>query len=280
MSSKARVLQVVQIYLHLKGKEIYAMQKVKSISVAAALVGILLGGVPARAGDTIKPIDSCGVLTAGDQSSYVLVNSIQTQNLNCLIIESSNITIDMNGFSIQGSGDGTGILATTPVEGIKIRNGFVRNFAVGISLGGTANVVQNVHVTNNTDTGMILGASNLVDHVVAQANNKNGIIMTAAATIKDSTLRANGDNPSSVGLSVGPGSTVTGNTIWASIGTGLFASLGSTVLGNTVFDSNPGVGISVICPSNVQDNTATGNTIQNLSLNDGIGCNTVDNVAP
>jgi hypothetical protein len=255
------------------------MQKVKPISIAVALVGTLLGGAPARAGDTIKPIDSCGVLSAQDQSSYVLVQSIQAHTFNCLVIESSNITIDMKGFSIQGFGDGTGILATVPVEGIKIRNGFVRNFAVGISLGGTGNVVENVHVTNNTDTGMTLGASSLVDHVVAQANNKNGIVMTAAATIKSSTLRANGNNPSSVGLSVGPGSTVTGNTIWASIGTGLFASLGSTVIGNTVFDSNPGVGMTVICPSNVQDNTVTGNTGGNLFAS-GIGCNAIDNVAP
>ncbi len=253
------------------------MQKAKSFTVAATLVGALLGGATARAGDTIRPIDGCGTLTARDQSSYILVNSIQTNNLNCLIIESSNITIDMNGFSIQGSGEGTGILAPTPVEGIKIRNGFVRNFAIGISLGGTANVVENVHVTNNTDTGMVLGSSNLVDHVVAQANNKNGILMATAATVKNSTLRANGNNPESRGLSVGPGSTVTGNTIWASVGTGLFASLGSTVIGNTVFDSNPGAGITVLCPSNVQDNTAVGNTTGNLFL-EGLNCQSENNV--
>lgn len=253
------------------------MQKVKLLTLAVGLIGTLLGGATARAGDTIKPIDSCGVLSAQDQSSYVLVQSIHSHTFNCLVIESSNITIDMNGFSIHGFGDGTGILATVPVEGVKIRNGFVRNFAVGISLGGTGNVVENIHVTNNTDTGMILGASSIVDHVVAQANNKNGIVTTAAATIKSSTLRANGNNPSSVGLSVGPGSTVTGNTIWASIGTGLFASLGSTVIGNTVFDSNPGIGMTVICPSNVQDNTAIGNTGGNLSLS-GIGCHDDGNV--
>jgi hypothetical protein len=255
------------------------MQKVKLFTLVVGLVGTLLGGATARAGDTIKPIDGCGVLSAQDQSSYVLVQSIYSQTFNCLTIESSNITIDMNGFSLHGFGDGTGILAPVPVEGVKIRNGFVRNFAVGISLGGTGNVVENMHVTNNTDTGMILGASSIVDHVVAQANNKNGIVTTAAATIKNSTLRANGNNPSSVGLSVGPGSTVTGNTIWASIGTGLFVSLGSTVIGNTVFDSNPGVGMTVICPGNVQDNTVTGNTGGNL-FTSGIGCNAVDNVAP
>lgn len=256
------------------------MQKVRLFTLAAALGFAILGGTSAWAEDSIKPIDSCTTLAGKDQSSYVLVQSIQAKQFDCLVIESNNITIDMNGFSIEGFGSGTGILARVPVEGIKVRNGFVRHFAVGISLGGTGNVVENMHVTNNTDTGMVLGASNLVDHVVVQANSKNGIIMNAAATVKNASLRANGNNPSSVGLSVGPGSTVTGNTIWTSVGTGLFASLGSTVIGNTVFDSNPGVGISVICPSNVQDNTATGNTIQNLTLNDGIGCHAADNVAP
>lgn len=256
------------------------MRKVTGFTVATTLVGTLLGGAMAWAEDSIKPIDSCTTLAGRDQSSYVLVQSIQAKQFDCLVIESNNITIDLNGFSIEGFGSGTGILARVPVEGIKIRNGFVRNFAVGISLGGSGNVVENMHVTNNADTGIVLGASSIVDHVVAQANSKNGIIMNAAATVKNASLRANGNNPGSVGLSVGPGSTVTGNTIWASIGTGLFASLGSTVIGNTVFDSNPGVGISIICPSNVQDNTATGNTIQNLTLNDGIGCNAVDNVAP
>jgi len=255
------------------------MQTRKTLPLAGALLGTLLWGALAWAGDTVKPIEECGVLTARQQSAYVLVRSIFTQSPNCLVIDSSNITIDMNGFSIQGGGSGTGILASVPVEGVKIRNGFVRNFAVGISLGGTGNVVENVSVTNNTDTGLFLGASSLVDHVVAQGNFKFGIVMTTAATIKDSTLRGNGNNPGSIGLSVGPGSTVTGNTIWATIGTGLFASLGSTVIGNTVFDSNPGIGMSVICPSNVQNNTATANTGGNISLS-GIGCNFANNVAP
>ena len=254
------------------------MQTRKTLQLAGVLLGTLLWGTTTWAGDTIRPLESCGVLSAQERLSFVLVRSISTQAANCLVIESSNITIDLNGFSIQGFGSGTGIIASAPVEGVKIRNGFVQNFAVGISLGGTGNVVENVNVSNNTDTGMFLGASSLVDHVVAQGNRIHGIVMTTAATIKDSTLRANGSNPTSVGLSVGPGSTVTGNTVWASIGTGLFASLGSTVIGNTVFDSNPGAGMSVICPSNVQNNTLTGNTIGNLFLN-GVDCLAVNNVA-
>ncbi len=255
------------------------MQTVRKFQLAVALMWGLLGGTATWAGDTIKPIDGCGVLTAHDQSSYVLVQSIYTQGPNCLVIQSSNITIDMKGFSIEGSGDGTGILASVPVEGVKIRNGFVRNFFVGISLGGTGNVVENVNVSNNTDTGIFLGASSLVDRVVAQGNRNHGIVMTTAGTIKDSTLRANGNNPDSTGLSVGPGSTVTGNTVWATIGTGIFASLGSTVIGNTVFDSNPGVGMRVICPSNVQNNTVIGNTGGGIILSNST-CLSENNVGP
>jgi hypothetical protein len=193
------------------------------------------------------------------------------------VIQSSGVTIDLNGFNVFGNGTGTGILASVPVEGVTVRNGGVKGFAVGISLGGTGNVVEKVHLTDNTDTGMFLGASGLVDHVVAQGNRSHGIVMGTAATIRNSTMRANGNNPSSVGLSVGAGSTVTGNTIWASIGTGLFASLGSTVIGNTVFDSNPGAGMNILCPGNVQNNTVTGNTTGNVFLN-GVGCLAVNNV--
>lgn len=253
------------------------MQKVKTLTFAAVFGLALLGGATARAGDAIRPIDACGTLTAEDRSSFILVRNIFVAAQDCLVIQSSGITVDLNGFNVLGNGTGVGIFASVPVEGVTIRNGGVKGFAVGISLGGTGNVVENVHVTDNTDTGMFLGASSLVDRVVAQGNRNHGIVMGTAATIRNSTMRANGSNPSSVGLSVGSGSTVTGNTIWASIGTGLFASLGSTVIGNTVFDSNPGAGMSVICPGNVQNNTVTGNTIGNVFLN-GVGCLAVNNV--
>jgi hypothetical protein len=255
------------------------MQMVRKIEFAVALVWALIGGQTVLAGDGIRSIDSCATLEAQSNSSFVLVNNIFSSGQDCLVVNSSNITINLNGFSIVGSGSGTGIVATSPVEGVTVRNGFVKGFALGISLGGPGNLVEEVHVDNNTDTGMFLGTNSLVYHVIAQGNFNNGIIVTTAGTIKDSVLRFNGDNPTSVGLSAGPGSTVTGNTISGSIGTGLFASLGSTVIGNSVSDSNPGVGMSILCPSNVKNNTATANTSANLVLT-GDGCNSVDNVAP
>lgn len=251
----------------------------RKIQCVMALVGVLVSSSPGWAGDSLRPIDHCQVLNAEEQSSFVLVKNIFSLGGNCLTVNSSHITIDMRGFSVIGSGFGVGIDASVPVEGVTIRNGTVKGFGVGVSLAGPGNIVQDMHIDNNTDTGMFLGTSSLVENVVAQGNQKFGIVVTTASTVKDSVLRFNGNNPLSVGLSAGPGSTVTGNTVWGSIGTGLFASIGSTVIGNTVLETNPGVGMSIICPSNVKSNTLTGSTEGNLSLN-GNNCNASENVAP
>jgi hypothetical protein len=251
----------------------------RKICCAVAFVSALVGNSQVRAGDSILPIDHCQVIDAGDRSSYVLVKDIQTSGGTCLTVTANHVTIDMRGFSIKGNGSGVGIVAAVPVEGVTIRNGTVKGFETGISLAGPGSIVQNMHVDNNLDTGMVLGTSSLVSNVVAQGNRRSGIVVTTASTVKDSVLRFNGNNPASVGLSAGPGSTVTGNTIWGSIGTGLFASAGSTVIGNTVLETNPGIGMSILCPSNVKNNTATTSTQANLIVA-GDGCNVFDNVTP
>lgn len=255
------------------------MQVGRKIQLAVALVGALLSSGPVWAGDSLLPIDHCQELNAGDQSSYVLVKNIFSPSRTCLTVTSSHITIDLRGFSISGDGSAVGISASVPVEGVTIRNGTVKGFAVGVSLAGPGNVVKDLHIDNNSDTGLFLGSGSLVQNVIAQGNRKFGIVVTTASTVKDSIARFNGNNPASVGLSVGPGSTVTGNTVSGSIGIGLFASLGSTVLGNTVLETNPGFGMSVVCPSLVKNNTLTASTQANLIVTDET-CLAFDNVAP
>ena len=253
----------------------------KLLKLAGAVFSALwLSGI-AWAGDSIKPINSCGTLTADAQSSYVLVQNVFSSGETCLTVKKSNITIDLNGFTIFGVGSGTGIVADVPVGAITVHNGSIKGFKVGVSLAGTGNIVRDLRVDDNTDTGMFLGSSSLVDHVVAQNNRHFGIVATTASTVKDSVLRSNGTTPDSIALSAGRGSTVTGNTIWSSIGTGLFASSGSTVLGNTVLETDPGFGMSIICPSNIKNNTATFNTRGDLVLV-GDSCNAFefDNVTP
>jgi parallel beta-helix repeat protein len=255
------------------------MQKARRLQLVLTLVGTLIGSGPLWAGDSLLPIDHCQELNGGDQTSFVLVKNIFSPGRGCLTVTTNHVTIDMRGFSISGSGTGAGISAGSNVTGITIRNGTVKGFAVGVSLAGSGNVVQDMHIDNNADTGLFVGVSSLVERVIAQGNRKWGIVATTANTVRNSLLRGNGNSPESGGLSAGVGCTVTGNTISSSIGTGLFVSAGSTVRENTVLDTNPGVGISIICPSNVQGNTATSNTQGNLIVTDDT-CNAFDNTAP
>lgn len=255
------------------------MQKRRRLHFALALVGTLMSSGPLWAGDSLLPIDRCQEINGGDQTSFVLVKNIFAPGRNCLTVTTNHVTIDMRGFSISGSGTGVGISANSNVTGVTVRNGTVKGFAVGVSLAGSGNIIQDMHLDNNTDTGLFAGTNSLIDHVVAQGNRKWGIIATTASTVRNSILRGNGNSPESGGLSVGVGCTVTGNTISNAIGTGLFVSAGSTVSGNTVLDTNPGVGISIVCPSNVQNNTSTSNTQGNLFVTDDT-CNLVDNLVP
>jgi hypothetical protein len=253
--------------------------KVTNRLVAITTLLWVLGGTSISwAGDSIKPVDRCQSLNVGDRSSFILVRDLFSQGQDCLVVNSSNTTIDLNGFALVGIGTGKGITASDAVHGVKVRNGTVKGFSIGVSLGGNGNLIENVHVENNTDTGLFLGAGSLANHIVAQENSQFGVILSTACTITDSIVRANGNSPASVGLSAGPGSTVRGNTIWANTGTGLFGSTSGTVIGNTVFNTF-GVGISVICPSNVQQNTATTNTAGNLVFS-GTECAFVNNVTP
>lgn len=68
---------------------------------------------------------------------------------------------------------------------------------------------------------------------------------------------------------------VNGNSVFGT-GTGTGINVVGTAIGNTITEY--GVGIAATCPSNLIDNTATGNG-KNLVLS-GTGCKNTNNVAP
>lgn len=261
-----------------RGKGEREMRLVRVVIIGTALVWAVTGGKLGHAGDGIKPVDHCQTIEVGDRSTFVVVKNLFSTGGDCLIINSSDVTLDLSGFTISGAGTGKGITSSASVHNVTVRNGTVRAFAVGVSLGGHGNVVEEVRIADNTDTGLFLGAGGRAQNLVIQGNFHIGALLSTACSFTTSMVRANGNSVESSGLAAGPGSTITGNTIWANIGTGLSASSGSTIIGNTVLDTT-GVGMSVTCPANVLQNSATTNSSGNLVLN-GEGCNAAQNVAP
>ena len=252
----------------------------RGICAVTVLAGAVFSQVETSwAGDDgIRPVDRCQTIALENRLSLVLVKDLFTSGHDCLIIESSNITLDLNGFTIaSNTGSNFGIVTQNSASNVTIKNGAVKGFAVGISV-GAGSTVENVRVQNNTDTGLILGVGSIADKVIAEGNFEHGIQVSTAGRIKDSIVQNNGNSADSVALRAGPGSTLSGNTVWQNTGTGISASLGGTLSGNTVLDTN-GVGMSVLCPSTVVENTVTSNPGGNLELI-GDTCTAVNNTAP
>ena len=174
------------------------------------------------ASDEVRiPISACGtVITSSSGSgSYYL-----TSNLTCtghgIKIYASNVTVDLNGFTLSGDRDSidSGIYiygySTYPVANVEIRNGTIRNFGNGIhtSTSYTSDIrIRDVRVLNNSQNGLYVPAlGTLVENCLVDSNGGDyGILAGNYATIINNSIRFN----SGWGIFVSWHCLISGNTI-------------------------------------------------------------------
>jgi hypothetical protein len=238
---------------------------------STALFPVALGAVivasPVRAQDAQNtgPIKITQCQTINQPGSYKLADNLTFTSTTgtCLSITASYVTIDLAGFSISGPATSgpfqptpTAIGAGENTTGIAVRNGSISGFGSGVELIGSGSIVERLRVFNGVLSGI-----------------------HAVGIVKGNTV---------VGIAGGPGQgvgilatgIVTDNYVNETRLFGIGIGQGSTVIGNTSTNSfDPGIGISVDCPSNVTNNTAVNNRSANLILN-GNGCNNTNNVVP
>jgi len=121
-----------------------------------------------------------------EPGSYVLTGNITgVDGAHGIIIDASDVTLDLNGFAVIGvPGSNAGIVTTTAQAAITIVNGSVSSWgAGGISLGNTEAV--------------------RISRVISRANGGAGIDVGAASVVEDCTALSN-----AVGISAGDGSAV------------------------------------------------------------------------
>jgi hypothetical protein len=136
-----------------------------------------------------------------------------------------------------------------------VRNGSISGFTVGVALDGDGSLVEGLRVFGSgCPCSLGIGAKGIV---------------------KGNTVLHIEDGPDT-GTGISATGIVTGNYVIGSRFAEYEIGEGSTVIGNTALRagaSPPSFGMSVACPSNVTNNTAS------LLLN-GTGCNDTNNVAP
>ena len=208
-----------------------------------------------------------------------------TKNLPCaagshgITIQSSEVTIDLMGFSLVGPG-GTGayhgIYAGDPVENMEIRNGNIKDFqGIGCyiySIESKGCRIVNIKTSHNGDSGIYLrGDSNIVKDCISFSNGYFGIYVGHAATVTGNSCHGNVDH----GIRVGYEAVVQGNSCYENEKYGIYTGHGCSIVQNSC-RSNTSGGILAGTGSSVIGNACYSNTTYgiNLGSNCYVGQNT------
>jgi hypothetical protein len=200
------------------------------LTTCALGIGLTLAGARAHAGEGVIELnDTCakgsGCLPGDSPGLPIQINAPGSYRLTSDIlgnalaydaiveINAEAVTLDLNGFSIVGSGAGSGSKgAIFGGHRVTVRNGFVR-FAAndGVQLGGSSRV-DDLHVHGSGRDGVRIAGEGSVRNVVATSNGGNGITAGAASVIDGCTATANGGSGISLPSGTVRGSTATQNS--------------------------------------------------------------------
>jgi parallel beta-helix repeat protein len=202
------------------------------------------GTIFIRADGSFEP--STAPISTIDNVTYTFTDNIYDE----VVVERSNITIDGNGTTLQGSGSGNGFYCSG-INNVTIKNTNIKNFSYGILLDSSSNnsIVGN-NITANNELGIWLYSS---------SNN----------SIVGNNLTAN--NMHGIELHSSSNNSIAGNSLTANNGNGisLYHSSNNNIAGNNATNNNNGIGIIGI-PSSPSNNDIAGN---NATANNGSGIN-------
>jgi hypothetical protein len=257
-------------------------------------------------------------VTITESGSYRLTSLLQAPDQDTTVISitatNANVTLDLNGFVIRGTGSypgppstactgagaGEGVRGTG--SGVVVSNGYVIGMgSAGLRLGPNARV-ERLIVSNCCGVGIAVGAASLVHETMVTRNRGTGIVASDETRVSACIAFLNGGdgitstsnfrfsvdgciaaNNGVDGIFGGTGSLVTGNLTFGNLDDGIALFGSSEVVENTAI-ANTGRGITVLGSPATFNSTAVGLNVANdntgLQLSGGalVGCNVLDSV--
>ncbi len=205
-------------------------------------------------------ITACTTIT--QPGSYLLLNNLSSGG-NCIVVSSSFVTLDLNGFVINGNGKGgSGVSESGAFRAVTIRNGNITGFAQAVYFPqSTGVVIERIIATANTGNAITAGDMATVRDSATHLNGGNGIQLGLFSLVRGNASSENGG----LGIFVSTGAHIVDNDVAHNGGTGIDAGEGANVV-NNVSRNNGLSGIFVECPSAVVSNAATNNLGTNIVL--------------
>lgn len=239
----------------------------------AAVVLLMLGMAPALAGSLTPPGPPAPTMKALDEveartpiasipysittpGSYYLTKSLTAIVGSGISVSASPVTIDLNGFTLDGAGFGSSGIASSVFGGsLTIRNGFIRRWINGISAGLPGlQRVEDITIESCSSTGANLAVASVANSKFV-FNGSDGIGSGYTVEIRDSLASDN----QGVGINLtGPVSIV--ENCRAAFNTVGGVRLGrSSTIRHSVVSENYGYGIQIDQRDFVAENEIYGN---------------------
>ena len=200
-------------------------------------------------------------------SYYLTANITGVSGKNGILIDADNVTVDLNGFAIEGvEGSVNGIIMAVQYGNLRIHNGSVRRWGGSGIYCAKANNSQFDHlrVSFNVLGGLDGGAVSVLSDINAEFNGYFGIVTEVNSMVTNCNASSNG----SAGIAVNEGSTVTNCVAGGNSSDGIksynFCTIKDcTTVGNAFSGIMAGVASTIIgC-------TASTNTLNGISAGDG-----------
>lgn len=204
--------------------------------------------------------------------SYYLTGNVQgVAGKDGIAIMSGNVSLDLNGFALIGSGgSGHGItnVPGTPYYNVIVKNGTVRNWGgTGVRADIWGAIVSDIASFNNGENGIVVGAQSVAARCTTKSNGGLGIGGYSTCSIVDCVSRENVGN----GFEVPFASTLRGNISVYNGANGIVSETQCTIEGNLVA-GNVAAGIRVSGSSNRVDGN---HCVDNGIGIQGTGCGSV-----
>ena len=239
---------------------------------------------------TPPPVPTQGVCGQFVTNSIMLTNDLLDCPGHGLIVGASDITIDLNGHAVDGTGLDAGVLINGH-DSVTVTGGQIHEFDFGVMLGaGTSqNVVHGTRVENNQEAGIALsdadqnGLGNTIRDNVVTGNSWGVALLsgTRHAVVRDNDFASNADT--AVHMEQASQNLVTHNEMARSSGAGVFMQGGgqNTVVENEMIANAEGVVVGEeLIPSN--NNLVERNVIEETNgpgvvISDSLGTHVVNN---
>ena len=232
-----------------------------ALTVIAATIVAGSGAGAARSADV-----ECGSVVTEDTT---LTHDLTDCPGTGLIVAAPDITLDLGGHTVSGTGNGFGIQVR--VGGVTVRNGTVTSFGSGIDgegdfrPGPSGVTISDLAITENAGAGIVLiNVDGWRIEDVAVLGNGSGIFLSRARTITvTGSFVAHNAGAGIFSASSSDGNTFSGNRVLHNGGDGIFVSNSTTQILDNRASFNGGNGIALHdspgFPDVIADNVADGN---------------------